>query len=115
LTVYVDDMHEYPMGQFGRMKMSHMIADTEQELHAMAAAIGLLRRWYQGDHYDVSKTHRAKAIAQGAVPITLRQCSAMSLLRRRDPNAKLCAPEDALRLRDAQCGRRPLSLEDVGL
>jgi hypothetical protein len=36
LTVYVDDMHRYPIGRFkvGRyeMKMSHMIADAEDEL-----------------------------------------------------------------------------------
>jgi hypothetical protein len=30
----------------------HMIADTEAELHAMAARIGVARRWCQGDHYD---------------------------------------------------------------
>lgn len=31
MTVYIDDMHRYPMGQFGRMKMSHMIADNAVE------------------------------------------------------------------------------------
>jgi hypothetical protein len=82
MTVYVDDMYLRPMGRLGRMKMSHMIADTEAELHAMAAAIGLARRHYQGDHYDVSKGLRAKAIEHGACAVTLRQLSAMGMLRR---------------------------------
>ena len=78
MSVYVDDMYQYPMGQFRRMKMSHMIADTEEELHAMADKIGLSRRWYQGDHYDVSMSLRAKAVAAGAVEITLRELALKS-------------------------------------
>lgn len=27
--VYVDDMYKYPTGQFGRMKMSHLIVDSK--------------------------------------------------------------------------------------
>lgn len=82
MTVYVDDMYTVPMGRFNRMKMSHMIGTTEDELHAMAAAIGVARRWYQGDHYDVSMSKRTAAIAAGAVPITMRQLAAMCAVRR---------------------------------
>jgi transposase InsO family protein len=32
-----------------------MLADIETELHAMADRIGVRRRWYQGDHHDVSR------------------------------------------------------------
>jgi Protein of unknown function (DUF4031) len=94
MTVYVDDMYKYPMGQFGRMKMSHMIADTEEELHTMADKIGLNRRWYQGDHYDVAMITRTKAVAFGAVEITIHQLSAMSVLRRR--GFKMPSPETAM-------------------
>jgi Protein of unknown function (DUF4031) len=73
MTVYVDDMR----ARFGRMVMCHMIADTEAELHDMAARIGVERRWYQGDHYDIALAKRALAVAAGAVEITWRQCSAM--------------------------------------
>lgn len=69
MTVYVDDMYKYPIGQFRRMKMSHMVADTFPELHAMADAIGLSRGWFQGDHYDVSMTMRKEAVKAGAVEI----------------------------------------------
>lgn len=82
MTVFVDDMYLYPMGQFRGMKMSHMIATTEDELHAMADRIGLTRRWYQGDHYDVSISRRAVAIHYGATTVTMRQLGAMCMIRR---------------------------------
>lgn len=78
MTVYVDDMHKHPMGRFGRMKMSHMIADTAEELHAMAARIGVARKWFQGDHYDIALSKRARAVGFGAVEVPLRQLAAMS-------------------------------------
>lgn len=83
MTVYVDDMYKYPMGRFRRMKMSHMIADTEDELHAMADLIGLSRRWYQGDHYDVSMGLRAAAVTNGAKEITWRELGRMAMERRK--------------------------------
>lgn len=69
MTVYVDDMR----ARYGRMIMCHMAADSEAELHEMAAAIGVARRHYQGDHYDVCLQMRARAIALGAVAITRRE------------------------------------------
>ena len=41
MTVYVDDMYRSPIGRFGRMKMSHMVADRRSELFDMARRIGL--------------------------------------------------------------------------
>jgi uncharacterized protein DUF4031 len=82
VTVYVDDMYRHPMGRLGRMKMSHMVADTEAELHAMADKLGLKREWYQGDHYDISRDVRRRAVTLGAVDVTMRQLSAMMMLRR---------------------------------
>jgi hypothetical protein len=60
------------------MIMCHMIADTDEELHAMASAIGLKRSWHQKpgtrhSHYDVSLSRRAKAVALGAVEIDIRE------------------------------------------
>ena len=93
MTVYVDDMYKYPLGQYGRMKMSHMIADTEEELHAMAAKVGVARKWYQGDHYDICISKRALALTYGAKAITLRQCSFMTMKRR--TGGTLGTPEEA--------------------
>jgi hypothetical protein len=69
VTVYVDRARN----GFGRMLMCHMIADTPDELHAMADRIGVARRWFQQPpkasfwHYDIAQTKRALAVAAGAV------------------------------------------------
>lgn len=97
MTVYVDDMYLYPMGQFGRMKMSHMIADSDDELHAMADRIGIARRWFQdkfsGPHYDIAKSKRALAVQFGAVEITWAQCAQMSRVRRLTKANHLVRPD----------------------
>lgn len=62
MTTYVDDM----MAPFGRLLLNHMVADSDEELHAMADAIGVDRKWHQGppkassSHYDVSKGYARK-------------------------------------------------------
>jgi hypothetical protein len=89
MSVYVDDMR----APFGRLIMCHMIADTEVELHAMADRIGVARRWHQGDHYDISLTKRAKAVALGAQEITWRDCGLMMVARRHDLHAPLLTPD----------------------
>lgn len=83
MTVYVDDMR----AKFGRMVMCHMIADSTEELNAMADRIGVARRWIQKDstyreHYDVCLSARAKAVAAGAQEITWRELSEMVVARR---------------------------------
>lgn len=95
MTVYVDDMR----APFGRLIMCHMLADTDDELHAMADRIGVARRWWQspaktsGSHYDIAMSKRALAVAAGAVEITLRQASAMNVRRR--VTGQLGHPEEA--------------------
>ena len=85
MTVYVDGERN----RYGRMIMCHMLADTPEELHAMAVAIGLKRQWYQGPdkasfpHYDLSLSRRAAAVAMGAKEITRQECAAhMRAVRR---------------------------------
>lgn len=107
MTVYIDDMYRYAIGQFRGMQMSHMIADTPEELHAMARTIGMRREWYQGDHYDVPLPRRREAILNGAVAVTYRQCG---MMRRRLFVEGVCGdPDDAARwyrewLRDRKGG-----------
>ena len=79
MSVYVDNTICYsqePAGYVGRprrdARWAHMIADTEAELHTMAAQIGLRREWFQGDHYDVTPTKRERAIQFGAILLDRR-------------------------------------------
>lgn len=69
MTVYVDDAKIH----FRGCLMCHMFADSLEELHAMAQAIGLKRSWFQkGDtlaHYDVSLSKRKLAEERGAVRV----------------------------------------------
>jgi len=113
MTVYVDDMR----APFGRMIMCHMIADTDDELHAMADKIGVARHWWQsppkasGSHYDIALSKRALAIKCGAVVITARQCAAMN--GRRRVTGELGKPEDALEWRCEHHARRAAPAESV--
>lgn len=91
MSVYIDDMYRYSIGEFRGMRMSHMIADDEAELHALAARIGMKREWYQGDHYDVPLTRRDLALDAGAQAITYRQAGAMRRRRRVEGH---CGPPD---------------------
>lgn len=79
MPVYVDDMR----ADYGRMKMCHMIADTDAELRAMADCIGVAQRWHQGDHFDIALSKRVLAVAAGAVEITWRQAGCMMWFARR--------------------------------
>lgn len=105
MTVYVDDMR----AKFGRMVMCHMIADTDTELHAMADTIGLARKWFQGDHYDISLSLRAKAIAAGAQEVTWMDVSRMHYVRVH--TGVLPAPDDAEYLMEMIRVPRPLTTE----
>lgn len=84
MGIYVDDFFA-PMG---RMKMCHMMADSLEELHAMADKLGLKREWFQDGrfpHYDICKSNREKAISLGATVISSREMVTKfsSLLNRR--------------------------------
>jgi len=70
MSVYVDALRDWGW----RLGPScHMIADTLDELHAMADRIGLQRRWFQnkrsGPHYDLTRSRREMAVAAGAVEL----------------------------------------------
>lgn len=72
MAVYIDNARI----PFRGMLMSHMIADTLDELHAMAAKIGLQRSWFQDGvrpHYDVALAKRAVALMFGAKSVTSRE------------------------------------------
>ncbi|WP_193188873.1 DUF4031 domain-containing protein [Nisaea sediminum] len=81
MPVYLDTARN----RFRRMIMCHMIADTLDELHAMAERIGMRREWFQPrsfPHYDVCLTRRAVAIKHGATVLERRDfVAAMQRIR----------------------------------
>lgn len=85
--IVVDPIREYsypqikgPARRFGR-RWCHL-EDTENDLerlHAFAKSIGIPRRWFQigargtHPHYDLTPRYRLRAVAAGAVELTLEQ------------------------------------------
>lgn len=87
MSVYVDDM-EAP---YGRMIMCHMVADTHQELMAMASDLGLRHRYIQKagtpeEHFDISKGKRALAVKRGARVVTRREL--VQIIQRKRANGE---------------------------
>lgn len=100
MTVYVDNMK----AGYGRMKMCHMVADTPEELLAMADKIGVQRKWLQypggwKEHFDIAMCKRALAVAAGAIEIEATQLA--SMCRRRQVTGGLGSPDDAIEWRQA--------------
>jgi len=79
MAVYVDDARISFRGQ----RWSHMVAESAEELHRAAEALGLRREWVQDRgrtlHYDLPDAWRRRAIEERiATPIAWRD-----LVRRR--------------------------------
>lgn len=84
MAVYVDNWYTTGAGQYGRMKMSHMVADTHSELVKMAKNIGVSTKWIQKqgtkqEHFDVCMAMRQKAIQLGAKDIHWREITDIRL------------------------------------
>lgn len=116
MTVYVDDMFKSPMGRFRRMKMSHMMADSTDELLAMADKIGVARKWLQHpgtprEHFDIALSKRGLAVAEGAVEVSVREMAAFQWARLNMPMMGR-TPAAALALMLARSDPRPLVIFD---
>lgn len=101
--VYVDDM----AAPFGSMIMCHMVADTTEELLAMADRIGVQRKWIQhagtsGEHFDICLSKKKLAIRTDAKPISGRELGMMLLQKRK---AIQGPPKARTRLHGAAPGR----------
>lgn len=88
MAVYVDDMYRYPIGEYRGMKMSHLTADTTEELLAMVDTIGVQRKWIQypgtwKEHFDIAFSKRKLAVEAGAIEIEYgTECAIMDMRRR---------------------------------
>lgn len=92
MTVYVDNMFARADVQNGptvvRGVWCHMMADSHDELEAMARQLGLKPSWIQypgtwREHYDVTKSMRAAAVRRGAVELPIDKTWLDFLMRRR--------------------------------
>ncbi len=115
MAVYVDDAMIPATVPNGRVthtsQWSHLIADTEDELHAFAARLGLKREWYQGPdqhgdlwHYDVTAGKRQQALRLGARPVTWREAAEKVHARRQQEPAP---DAQAVRCADIGCTDHP--------
>jgi hypothetical protein len=69
-VILVDDA----IWPFRGERWAHLISDgSYAELHAFAEQLGIPRRGFQGDHYDVPSRLRTAAIARGATAVTSRE------------------------------------------
>ena len=66
--IYVDNLKKYK-----RQSYCHMIADSIEELHEFANKIGIHRRWFHKNHYDLRAEERLKAVQNGAIETTSKQ------------------------------------------
>jgi hypothetical protein len=68
-----------------------MYADTLDELHAMAAKIGMKREWFQDKkslpHYDLTVSRRAAAVRAGAIERGSRQL--MDFMKANNPTDRM--------------------------
>ncbi len=83
--VCVDDFKAHYRG----MIMSHMIADTTEELIKMADKIGVSRKWIQDkgtqwEHFDICQSKKELAIKNGAKLIGMRDLATISANRTAD-------------------------------
>ena len=81
MTVYIDDADDTEEGEFKRNNRTYflfrMIADTEDELHAMAKKFNLLTVSFDGDVYHVNSGKRRDLVNAGAKEVSDKVMSMM--------------------------------------
>ncbi|MFV0306556.1 MAG: DUF4031 domain-containing protein [Desertimonas sp.] len=69
MTVLIDEARWWHRGR----KWCHLVSDESyEELHDFVAALGIPRRAFQGDHYDIPEEHRDTMVAAGATEVASR-------------------------------------------
>jgi hypothetical protein len=96
MAVYVNDARIPAKADQHQARWSHLWADTQPELHAFAARLGLRRAWFQPGkptsgqptarwHYDVTDAKRRQTLALDAQPVPWRDST--RIMRARDADA----------------------------
>ena len=86
MACYVDAVRHYPDAGLRHTRFCHLLADTREELHAMADTLGMPRRYFQDHpwrwHHDLPEPLRAQAIELGAQELTMHEVGALLKARR---------------------------------
>jgi Protein of unknown function (DUF4031) len=70
VSVLIDE----PRWWFRGRKWCHMVSDASlDELHDFAQGVGIPRRAFQGDHYDIPEEYRPDMLAAGAIEVESRE------------------------------------------
>ena len=70
MTVLIDQ----PRWPAHEMLWSHLVSDSSlEELHDFASRMGIPRRGFDHDHYDVPERKYDELVAAGAEPVSIRQ------------------------------------------
>lgn len=70
MAILIDEARWWHRGE----KWCHLVSDESyEELHDFADRVGIPRRGFQGDHYDVPERYRAQLIDAGAVAVESRE------------------------------------------
>lgn len=89
---YVDTVRSYPGAGLRSTEFCHLLADDRDELHELAARVGMPRRFFQDHpwrwHYDLPEQLRVEAIRLGAREVDLAFVGRMLRDRRRS----VCGP-----------------------
>lgn len=93
MAVYIDDMYTIALGEFQGMKMSHLMADSTQELLSFVDRISVQRKWIQNmghklEHFDICLAKRKLAVKMGAKEVGMR-ILASAAMKRLTCNSKL--------------------------
>jgi len=69
-VILVDPSHWW----FRDKRWCHLVSDANlEELHLFAEELGVPRKGFQGDHYDIPDEYRTRAIAMGATAVPSRE------------------------------------------
>jgi hypothetical protein len=70
VTILMDEARWWFRGR----KWCHLVSDESlDELHAFADTVGIPRRGFQGDHYDVPEEFRDELVEAGATVVESRE------------------------------------------
>jgi hypothetical protein len=74
MAILIDSLTDYPARPMGHGRWCHLATDCSfDELHAFAERLGIPRRGFQGDHYDLTPALRERALELGAYPVSTRE------------------------------------------